>query len=108
MGEVFRKLVSHVMLRQIGSGVCDAVGEFQFGVSRPGGLEAVVVALHILLEDDPTNVILSVDVTNAYNTFNRFKAMELMLENLGLRTCPFPPLCSSLLCAACLGCPCLA
>ena len=90
MGEVLRKLVSRVMLRQLGSAACDAVGEFQFGVARPGGLEAVVIALRILLEDDPANVILSVDVSNAYNTFDRFKAMDLMLENPALAPCvPF-------------------
>lgn len=90
MGEVFRKLVSRVMLRQIGSAACEAVGEFQFGVARPGGLEAVVLALRVLLEDDPANVILSVDVSNAYNTFDRFKAMDLMLENPALAPCvPF-------------------
>ena len=90
MGEVFRKLVSRVMLRQLGSAACDAVGKFQFGVARPGGLEAVVIALRILLEDDPSNVILSVDVSNAYNTFDRFKAMELMLQNPALAPCvPF-------------------
>lgn len=90
MGEVFRKLVSRVMLRQLGDVQCDAVGEFQFGVARPGGLEAVVLALRILLEDDPTNVILKLDVTNAYNTFDRFRAMDIMLQNPALAPCvPF-------------------
>jgi hypothetical protein len=90
MGEVFRKIVSRIMLKQLGSTPATSVGVHQFGVSRPGGLEAVVLALRILLEDDDHNVILSIDVSNAYNTFDRNLALRIMMDIPELAQCvPF-------------------
>ena len=90
MGEVFRKLVSRVMLRQLGNAPASAVGAHQFGVARPNGLELVVSGVRIQLEDNPTHVVLGIDVSNAYNTFDRNLALRLMMDDPALAPCvPF-------------------
>ena len=90
MGEVFRKVVSRVMLRQLGDAPASAVGMHQFGVARQNGLELVVSGVRIRLEDNPSHVVLGIDVSNAYNTFDRNLALSLLMANPALAPCvPF-------------------
>ena len=79
--EVFRKFLSRTMLSQARSAVRKAVGERQFGVQCPTGLEAIITGTRILLEGNRENCLLKLDVSNAFNSFRRDIALDLVEAN---------------------------
>ena len=56
-------------------------GPCQCGVGMPGGAENVVHGVRMLLEDDPGNVVVSLDLSNAFNTVSRAAFVGLIEEH---------------------------
>lgn len=54
----------------------------QLAVSVPGGVEAGIRALHILHDDDPENITISLDIRNAYNEVSRLAMVKAVRRHI--------------------------
>ena len=77
VGEVMRSLTSKAYARHpsVQTKAADLFQHLQVGISVRGGCEAVVHAVRSTLYDsdlpDEVNILLQLDVENAFNTFDR-------------------------------------
>ena len=71
IGTILRKLISLTIAITIKPRLSSFFGPFQCGVGMPGGAENVAHGIRQLLDDDPENVVVSLDLSNAFNTVSR-------------------------------------
>ena len=76
-GETFYKLAAHYALHQCG-GLDQVFAPVQLAVGVPGGVE---VAVHMLraAADVPGNLLVQLDITNAFNTRDRQRILDAVL-----------------------------
>ena len=73
VGAIWRRLVSKVAMKKVGKEV-KYLGDFQFGVGIPNGVEAVLHSANRFLDsfhDDGSLAMLTVDFSNAFNAIDR-------------------------------------
>ena len=70
-GDVFRRLVSRTIAKQLGPSVEKATAPFQYALSTRAGCECIGHALQMLTESNPNSTITSVDGISAYDTMSR-------------------------------------
>ena len=71
MGCVLAKLANSCVMRHLRDFVADIVGPEQFAVNARGGCEMIQLALQVLMENDPSAALFSVDAVNAFNAIER-------------------------------------
>ena len=71
IGEAWYRLAMLCALADAGALVGRSLAPLQVGVGSRGGVDAVAHAVSTALAVDPLNVVLSVDMANAFNTVNR-------------------------------------
>ena len=76
IGTTLRKLISLSIAITIKSRLPSFFGPFQCGVGMPGGAENVVHGIRQLLDGEPNNVVVSLDLSNAFNTVSRAAFMS--------------------------------
>ena len=67
MGEAFYKLSCLYMLSVVRKDIPGALGPMQFALS-PGGSESAVLVLQAAMDSNPDWVLISTDLSNAFNT----------------------------------------
>ena len=75
IGTILRKVISSATATNVKSRLC------QCGVGMPGGTENVVHGVRMLLEDNPGSVVVSLDLSNAFNTVSRSAFVGLVEEH---------------------------
>ena len=82
VGEVFYRLALGLMCKTTISTVKEALGNRQFGAPGvKGGTEAVPKIVDTLLRENPEFVVLSIDLSNAFNTVHRSAILKAVKEN---------------------------
>ena len=71
VGNVVRRLVAKTAARKVMRKVSDLLSPHQLGVGVESGVEAVIHATRLVLEDDPTLQCLQADFQNAFNEIGR-------------------------------------
>jgi len=79
MGETFYKLACLYALSLVQSEITTALGPIQFGLA-PGGSESAVHVLQSALDLHPEWVLLSTDITNAFNSRNRSQILSTLFD----------------------------
>ncbi|KAL8157996.1 hypothetical protein AgCh_002631 [Apium graveolens] len=80
VGMVWRRLVSKAASSSVGSFMASYLRDFQFGVGIPGGYEAVVHYVNMLLEARGDEVGLSMLLVDFKNAFNLIDSSILLQE----------------------------
>ena len=83
MGEAFYKLACLYALSLVRDEVRPALGPIQFGVS-PGGSESALHVLQSAVELHPDWVIISTDISNAFNSRSRPDILESLFATPSL------------------------
>ena len=82
IGTTLRKVISSAIAINVKSRLPSFFGPCQCGVGMPGGAENVVHGVRmLLLEDNPGNVVVSLDLSNAFNTVSRAAFVGLIEEH---------------------------
>ena len=115
IGTILRKATSSAIAINVKSRLPSFFGPCQCGVGMPGGAENVVHGVRmLLLEDNPGNVVVSLDLTNAFNPVSKAAFAGLIeehfpeLASLGLEVLWAKQLLLSKgqsLCSLCSWCP---
>lgn len=71
VGEVWHRLVARAVGIQCRERFREFFSPLQFGVSTPGGCEAVVAGIRACLDLEPETLVLQVDLANAFNEVDR-------------------------------------
>ena len=89
-GDLFRRLVSRTIAKQLAKEVEAATAPFQYALSTRAGCECVAHVIQGLCEMNPTATITSIDGISAYDSISR-RAMLQGLHHLdeGSRVLPF-------------------
>ena len=81
IGTILRKVISSAIAINVKSRLPSFFGPCQCGVGMPGGAENVVHGVRMLLEDNPGSVVVSLDLSNAFNTVSRSAFVGLVEEH---------------------------
>ncbi len=80
-GDSLRRLTARTLAQQFGPEIDNACHPFQFALGTRAGIDAAVIFLRFLAEDDPGSVIISLDGRGAYDNAHR-SAMLSKLRTL--------------------------
>ena len=83
VGTVWRRLVSKVASSSVGDSMNSYLQDFQFGVGVPGGCEAVLHSVNMLIESKGREVGLSMLLVDFKNAFNLVDRSVLLQEARG-------------------------
>ena len=78
IGEVWMRLASRSVMLHYRDDFQELLAPLQLGVAVPGGSEAVVLGIRAALEAHPDWVLLSMDLTNAFNSVDRARVFEAL------------------------------
>ncbi|XP_063629995.1 uncharacterized protein LOC134801393 [Cydia splendana] len=81
VGSTFRRLASKISVRHIISKLQHRFEPVQLGCGTKGGCEAAVHALRIYLSNDQCQVVLKIDIKNAFNSVNRDTLLSEIRNN---------------------------
>ena len=81
IGTILIKVISSAIAINVKSRLPSFFGPCQCGVGMPGGAENVVHGVRMLLEDNPGSVVVSLDLSNAFNTVSRAAFVGLVEEH---------------------------
>lgn len=84
VGNTFRRLASRIAVQNIQSHLLSILQPYQLGFACQGGSEAAVHAIRLYAEDakNSKNVIVKLDVANAFNTIRRDHMLSVVLEEI--------------------------
>ncbi len=85
IGDTARRIITKATLAVTKIDIQDAVGSIQLCAGQISGTEAAVHAVQSLFQQDETEAILLVDATNAFNSLNRFSALNPLTPNDAFR-----------------------
>lgn len=71
IGTIFHKLISSAIMLNIKEHLPGIFSPVQFGVGIPGGAENIIHGIRNLLGDHPDWALVSLDLTNAFNSVSR-------------------------------------
>ena len=71
IGTISHKLISSAIMCNLKEKLPGTFSPVQFGVGMPGGAENIVHGIRNLLSDHPDWVLVSLDLTNAFNSVSR-------------------------------------
>ena len=71
IGTIFHKLISSAIMCNLKEKLPRTFSPVQFGVGMPGGAENIVHGIRNLLSDHPDWTLVSLDLTNAFNSVSR-------------------------------------
>ena len=80
VGEVLRRLVGKLLIREIKDDITTAAGPIQTCTGIKAGIEGAIHSMREVYEDDNTEAILLVDAENAFNNLNRSAALSNIKE----------------------------
>jgi hypothetical protein len=83
MGEAFYKLSCLYMLSVVRKDIPGALGPMQFALS-PGGSESAVLVLQAAMNSNPDWVLISTDLSNAFNTRSRPQILDSLFVTQSL------------------------
>ena len=83
MGEAFYKLSCLYMLSVVRKDIPGALGPMQFALS-PGGSESAVLVLQAAMDSNPDWVLISTDLSNAFNTRSRPQILDSLFVTQSL------------------------
>jgi len=81
LGEVIHRAAFRAVCRQCGFDFESVLSPLQYGVNVRGGAEQISLALQLLLAQDPSRIIIQVDVKNAFNSLNKATFFHQILEH---------------------------
>ena len=73
------RMPASCMVKELTSKIRGVVGESQFGIGNPGGVETVITAIRMLREN-PSNVIVALDLKNCFGEIPPAHALDLLLK----------------------------
>ena len=73
-----RRIAGKVVMKVVKEDIKKAVGCLQLCAGQEAGCEAVIHAMHRMLESNETEAILMIDAENAFNSINR----KVLLRNI--------------------------
>ena len=82
IGEAWYRLAMLCALSEVGAAVGAELAPLQVGVGTRGGVDAVAHAVSAALATDPQNILLSVDMANAFNTVSRDAVFTAVQERM--------------------------
>lgn len=82
IGEAWYRLAMLCALAEVGAEVGVGLAPLQVGVGTRCGVDAVAHAVSTALAADPQNVVLSVDMANAFNTVSRDAVLGAVRERM--------------------------
>lgn len=82
IGEAWYRVAMHCALAAAGREAGVALAPLQVGVGTSGGVDAIAHAVTSALASDPDNVVMSVDMRNAFNTVSRAAVFAAVKEHV--------------------------
>ena len=71
IGETLRRIIGKTVARLLKQDVVDSVGSLQVCAGQDAGCEAAIHALWTIFQQEETEAVMLIDVSNAFNSINR-------------------------------------
>jgi hypothetical protein len=84
VGKVFLWLISHSIILQLWRPFHEHLSPHQFGVSTPGGCEAILFSIWAILDLHPDWAMMQVDVENVFNKVSWTTIFKKLCDARGL------------------------